>query len=105
MALTGTVVVPDGIYGETVEATITTAGTPPKNSTPLYVRALVFTDGALVWGKFFPVEENAAQIGPFKATTWQEGPADGKAELGYFTRNGLGKWIILDTDEFSVSAP
>jgi hypothetical protein len=84
-------------HGETTSATVNPGGTD------VYVRVRCWVDGDMVYGRFFDVDGNArAQIGPLASTLWESGGARCEAQEGYFTRNGLGKWVVVADTSFDV---
>lgn len=87
-------------HGETTTATVNPGGSDT------YVRLRCYAPdlgGAFVYGRYFAVDSaNHAILGPLASTLWTSGRASCIAEEGYFTRNGLGKWVILATTTFAV---
>ena len=87
-------------HGETTVATVNPGGGD------VYVRVRCWAPdlgGAFVYGRYFAVDSsNQATLGPLASTLWTDGAATCIAEEGYFTRNGLGKWVVNATMTFSV---
>lgn len=94
----GHLVVPDGVYGETVLASANLGGDG------VYVLARCWLiDGTYVFAAYYPVVDNTATLGPLAATTWSNARATCIGEEGYFKREGWGKWVKLATDTFEVA--
>jgi hypothetical protein len=89
-------------HGETTVATVNPGGAD------VYVRLRCYAPdlgGAFVYGRYFPVDSShQATLGPLASTLWTSGGATCIAEEGYFTRNGLGKWVISATTTFAVDS-
>lgn len=97
---TSTITIADGVYGSTTIGTIST----PRTDTEVFVQCYLL-DGTYVYAAIFPNINGQAVIGPFAATTWAiPSAANCKAELGYVTRDGWGKWRVLATTSFNVVA-
>jgi hypothetical protein len=84
-------------HGDTTTATVNPGGTD------VYVRIRCWQDGTLVYGKFVDVDAaNQAVLGPLASVHWTSGGATCEAEEGYFTRNGLGRWVVSASTSFHV---
>lgn len=101
--LSGSVSVPDGTWSGMVTATVSVPELP-KNSTPAYVFGQCYVGDEYVWAKYHDVVGNSSEVGPLDSRLWPNGDAECVATLGYFTRNGFGKWVPLATDTFHVEA-
>ena len=91
---TATISVPDGVYAETVTATIAPAG--------LWVYAACYQGNSMVYGQY--VQSNASgqavlQLGP--TSWWTGGAADCAAQAGgWSSRNG--QWVAQGATTFAV---
>ena len=97
--VTGVISVPNVEYAGTTTATVNPGGSDT------YVFVQCYTpDGRYVYAAYFPVDaSNHAQLGPLWSTLWSRGDASCKAQEGYFTRNGFGRWESLATTTFQVT--
>ena len=98
---TGVITVPDAAYGGTTTATVNPGGT----NTYVFVQCYAPDfGGTYVYAAYFPVDSsNHAQLGPLWSTLWPQGNAACRAQEGYFTRNGFGRWESLATTTFRVA--
>ena len=83
----------------------TTAAVHPGGAN-VYVFVQCYTPdfgGEYVYAAYFPVgADNSATIGPLWSTLWNSGGAACRAQEGYFTRNGFGRWVVEAQTTFSV---
>ncbi len=87
-------------HGETTGATVNPGGTD------VYVFVQCYAPdfgGEYVYAAYFPVSaDKTATIGPLASSLWKSGGASCRAQEGYFTRNGFGKWVALAKTTFTV---
>ena len=99
--VTGVITVPDAQYAGTTTATVNPGGADSYVFVQCYAPAF---GGKYVYAVYFPVDSsNHATIGPLRSTLWTQGPASCKAQEGYFTRNGFGRWVSLASTTFRVT--
>jgi len=99
---TGVISVPNATYGGMTTATVN----PGTEGTYVLVQCYAPDfGGAYVYAAYFPVDSSSktATIGPLSSTLWSRGDASCRAQEGYYTRNGFGRWVSLATTTFSVS--
>jgi hypothetical protein len=88
-------------YGDTTVATVNPGGSNRYVLLKCYAPDL---DGTLVYGGYFPVNaDKQSTLGPFSSYHWTSGGAACTAAEGYFTRDGLGKWVVDASTTFSVT--
>ena len=101
--------VPDGYYGETVMATaalggVVTAASSEDAADYTYWRVLAqcYQQGELVFKHYalFDGAYSSIPLGPTRS--WQEGPADCTAELGYFHKGSVTRWRVVDSTTFAA---
>ena len=101
-SLTGHISVPDATYGGMTTATVN----PGDADTYVLVQCYAPEfGGSYVYARYFPVDPNTKQasIGPLSSTLWARGDASCRAQEGYYTRNGFGRWVVLAETTFRVS--
>jgi hypothetical protein len=76
--------------------------TPDEHQDYVFVQCYT-PDGTYVYAAWFDVIGTEALIGPLWATTWPAGRADCRATLGYFMRDGWGRWKPLAETGFNVT--
>ena len=89
----GTIVVPDGVFGGTVTATVNPGGEGT------WARAFCYQNGALVYGQYVRVDANnqaTFQLGP--TPSWQGGDASCVAEE--LLKKNNGGWRVLASTTF-----
>ena len=101
-AATGDISVPNATYGGMTTATVNPGGEDTYVFVQCYAPDLVVRTSTRA---YFPVDSSSktAAIGPLSSTLWPEGDASCRAQEGYYTRNGFGRWVSLATTTFSVS--
>lgn len=101
-----TISVDDTVWGGTATALVV-ASEPAKNATVNYVFAQCWSevDGEYLFAAFYGITDNSSTLGPFvTGSTWtQPEPADCEASVGYFTRQGFGRWVEAGQTLFNVS--
>lgn len=100
-AVAAAISAPNSVYGSTVTATVATDRTDAEVFTQCYTPTL---DGTYVYAAFSPVVGGQSQLGPLWATTWARSDATCTAQLGYVTRDGWGRWTVLASTTFMVTA-
>lgn len=100
-AVKGVITVPDAAYAGMTTATVNPGGA----NTYVFVQCYAPDfGGTYVYAAYFPVDaNNQAAIGPLWSTLWPQGDASCRAQEGYFTRNGFGRWVSEATTTFSVT--
>ena len=101
-SVTGHISVPDATYGGTTTATVN----PGDPNTYVLVQCYAPDfGGSYVYAAYFPVDTATKQatIGPLSSTLWARGAASCRAQEGYYTRNGFGRWVVLATTTFRVT--
>ncbi len=95
------ITVPDALYAGMTTATVNPGGA----NTYVFVQCYAPDfGGKYVYAAYFPVDSsNHAAVGPLWSTLWPQGDASCKAQEGYFTKNGFGRWVSLATTTFHVS--
>lgn len=95
----GVITVPDAVYGGMTTATVNPGGA----DTYVFVQCYA-PNGDYVYAAYFATDaSNRAEIGPLSSPLWLGGGASCKAQEGYFTRNGFGRWVSLATTTFNVT--
>lgn len=91
----GTISVPDGVYGETVTATVNPGGTGS------WARAFCYQDGELVYAEYVRVNaDNRATFTLGPTPSWQGGDANCVADELKLRSNG--SWRVLASTKFHV---
>ncbi len=103
--------VPDGLYGQTVTATVGTDSTAKASSTDTteftYWRVLTrcYQDGQLVMKHYSLFDGTSSEIPLGPTRLWQEGDADCTSELGYFHKGSHTRWRSVDKASFTAMWP
>jgi hypothetical protein len=98
----GVITVADTVHGGTTTATVNPGG----EDVHVYVRCYTpDLGGQKVYFSYTPVDGSGhATIGPLASSLWRSGAGACTAEEGYFTRSGLGKWVVVAETTFQVAA-
>lgn len=98
---TGVISVDNGVWAGMTTATVNPGGED------VYVFVQCYAPdfgGKYVYAAYSAVDaNNHAAIGPLTSTLWPQSDASCRAQEGYFTRNGFGKWVDLATTTFRVA--
>jgi len=90
--------VPPSAYATAATATVSTSRTSAQVSTICYL------DGKPVYTGLYPVVDGQATTGVLSSVLWPRSAADCTAELGYVSRDGMGRWTVTASTTFTVSA-
>lgn len=89
-------------HGSTISAGVTT-NSPYDNR--LFTQCYSPTmGGTYVYAAYSGIENGQSLIGPLTSSLWPDSGAECSVKLGYFTRDGFGKWVTLSSSSFKVTA-
>ena len=99
----GTVTVSAGtvLHGGTASVAVSPAGENNHVFVQCYSPDI---NGKYVYAAYFSAKSSPVTVGPLKSTLWPNSDADCTADLGYFTRDGFGRWVSFAKTSFEVKA-
>ena len=89
------------MHGSTTTVAVSPTGTDNHVFIQCYSPDLT---GTYVYAAYFPAKTSPVTIGPLTATIWKNSDGACTADLGYFTRDGFGRWVSFAKASFSVKA-